>query len=379
MIRRVLLAGAGHAHAHVLKAWASAPVAGVELVVVSPYALAPYSGMVPSWLSGTYRFEDIVIDFPRLCEQAGARWIKAEVAGLDPQHQTLTLSNGECLQYDFLSLNVGSTLVPPSGAFRAQLLPMRPLADLHDRYEALLLQWRLDAGDQPLRVAAVGGGAAGFESLLAVLRRLRLERPDRVVHGALMTRSQTILPGYPPGAQRAALQCLREAGVDLQLETAWCDSIGDRSDWVLWATGAQPHAWQRDPMLVGGLAVSEQGFVQVDSHLQSVSHPNVFASGDCAQWVSPLPKAGVYAVRMGMVLAHNLQAALTDQPLKAYEPQSEFLSLLATADGKAIASRGRWSLSGRWAFWLKDYIDQEFIRRFSSLQLPSAQAQGNIR
>ena len=364
MTRRVVLAGAGHAHAHVLKAWAGSPVAGTELVVVSPHALAPYSGMVPGWLSGTYRFEDIVIDFPRLCERADARWIKAEVAGLDPQHQTLTLSNGACLQYDYLSLNVGSTLVPPSGAFRAQILPMRPLADLHDRYEELLSQWRLDAGDQPLRVTAVGGGAAGFESLLAVLRRLRLERPDRVVQGALITRSPTILPGYPLGAQRAALKCLQEAGVDLQLGTAWCDSIGDCSDWVLWATGAQPHAWQREPTLLGGLSVSEQGFVQVDSLLQSISHPNVFASGDCAQWVSPLPKAGVYAVRMGMVLAQNLQNVLTGGPLSAYEPQSEFLSLLATADGKAIASRGRWSLSGRWAFWLKDYIDRDFVRRF---------------
>ena len=62
MTRRVVLAGAGHAHAHVLKAWAGSPVAGTELVVVSPHALAPYSGMVPGWLSGTYRFEDIVID-----------------------------------------------------------------------------------------------------------------------------------------------------------------------------------------------------------------------------------------------------------------------------------------------------------------------------
>jgi len=52
---------------------------------------------------------------------------------------------------------------------------------------------------------------------------------------------------------------------------------------------------------------------------------------------------------------------------------------LATADGKAIASRGRWSLSGRWAFWLKDYIDRDFIRRFSSLELPYAQAKGDSR
>ena len=58
-MQRVILAGAGHAHAQVLQAWSQEPLAGVDLVVVSPQALAPYSGMVPGWLAGTYGFERI--------------------------------------------------------------------------------------------------------------------------------------------------------------------------------------------------------------------------------------------------------------------------------------------------------------------------------
>lgn len=379
MMRRLVLVGAGHAHAEVLKAWTNAPRAGVDLVVVSPHALAPYSGMVPGWLGGAYRFDEIVIDFARLCERAGARWIGARLDGVDPRSQRITLSNEECLRYDWLSLNVGSTLIPPGGDFRAQMLPMRPLAELRNRYEALLSHWRADRGDQPMRVVAVGGGAAGFESLLAVLRRLRRERPDRDVHGSLMTLGLHVLPGYPPAAQRAALRTLHEADVDVQLATAWCDTVGHSSDWVLWATGAQSHAWQRDPARRGGLAVSAEGYVRVDAHLRSVSHPNVFAVGDCAQWAKPLPKAGVYAVRMGPVLTHNLQAAIDERPLRSYEPQSVFLSLLATADGRAIASRGRWSLSGRWAWRVKDHIDRGFIRRYSAAASLSAQARKDDR
>lgn len=378
MTQRLVLVGAGHAHAQVLKAWAQTPRPEVDLVVVSPHALAPYSGMVPGWLSGVYRFNEIVIDFPRLCEQAGARWVSADLEGVDPQRQTLTLNNGECLRYDWLSLNVGSTGVPPSGMFRAQILPMRPLADLRDRYEALLSHWRSDTGDQPLRVVAVGGGAAGFESLLAVLRRLRYDRPDRVVQGSLMTRSLHVLPGYPAAARRAALRALREADVNVQLGAAWCDTVGQSSDLVLWATGAQPHAWQSDPARRGGLAVSVEGYVKIDTHLRSVSHPNIFAVGDCAQWAQPLPKAGVFAVRMGPVLTHNLQAALAQRPMQSYEPQTSFLSLLATANGQAIASRGRWSLSGRWVWRLKDHIDRGFIRRFSAADSLSVQAQGDM-
>lgn len=64
MTQRLVLVGAGHAHAQVLKSWAQTPRPEVDLVVVSPQALAPYSGMVPGWLSGVYRFNEIVIDFP---------------------------------------------------------------------------------------------------------------------------------------------------------------------------------------------------------------------------------------------------------------------------------------------------------------------------
>ena len=134
---------------------------------------------------------------------------------------------------------------------------------------------------------------------------------------------------------------------------------------MLWATGAEAHAWQLDPARRGPLAVSERGFVRIDAQLRSVSHPQVFAVGDCAEWAEPLPKAGVYAVRMGPVLAHNLRAALGQGSMMAYRPQRDFLALLATADGRAIASRGPFGASGRWAWRWKDRIDRGFLRRFA--------------
>lgn len=366
MTQRVILAGAGHAHAQVLQAWRDELLPGVELVVVSPHALAPYSGMVPGWLAGAYAYENIVIDFQALCRQAGARWVAASIDQLDADCQCVHLDNGESLHYDWLSLNTGSTLIPPKGDFSARVLSMRPLSQLRTDYGQLLEQWHRDDSTHTFQVTAVGGGAAGFESLLAVLRRLRTLRPDRPVQGALLTRGVELLPGYPAAARYKALQALKDADVTVQLGAAWCDAIGRSSDLVLWATGAQAHPWQHSEARRGSLAVSAEGFVLIDGGLRSVSHPNIFATGDCAQWQTPLPKAGVYAVRMGPVLAHNLQAALTAKPLQTYSPQPTFLTLLATADGSAIASRGRWCLSGRWAWRWKDQIDRRFIRRFTN-------------
>lgn len=369
-LKRLVLAGAGHAHAQVLLDWARAPVVGVELVVVSPEPLAPYSGMVPGWLSGAYRHDEIGIDFPGLCAAAGARWIESELDALDASRRVLRLSNGDALDYDLLSLNVGSTLNPPASS-GTEFLSMRPLSRLRPAYDAVLQRWTSDRAARPFNVTAVGGGAAGFESLLAVLARLRALRPDRTVQGSLVTRGATLLPGVSGAVRRAAVQALRRAGATLQPATAWSSAVARDSDLVLWATGAEAHRWQLDPARRGALAVSERGFVRVDDQLRSVSHPEVFAVGDCAEWASPLPKAGVYAVRMGPVLVHNLRAALGDGPnlghgdARRYRPQHQFLVLLATGDGRAIASRGRLGAQGRWVWRWKDRIDRRFVGQFA--------------
>ena len=366
-MKRLVLIGAGHAHAQVLKDWITLPVPGTELVVVSPTALAPYSGMVPGWLAGIYRFDEICIDFAALASAAGAQLVIDELAALEPHRRHVQLRGGASFGFDVLSLNVGSTLSPPTPAQGgARVLSLRPLGGLRKAWEALLADPSVTASDTPLRVTAVGGGAAGVEAVLAAVVRLRSLRPGRPVDGALLTRSSTLLPGMAPAARRLTRAALAAAGVTTQLGTASTDSVAASCDLLLWATGADAHAWQRDC----GLAVGPTGFIRVDERLRSVSHPQVYAVGDCAEWAKPLPKAGVYAVRMGPVLSRNLRAALGAGEAVSYTPQHRFLALLATADGSAIASWGRWSLHGRWVWRWKDRIDREFLRRFASARWP---------
>jgi pyridine nucleotide-disulfide oxidoreductase family protein len=365
-MKRLVLAGAGHAHALVLRQWAARPMDGVALTVCSPEPLAPYSGMVPGWLAGLYRFDQIVIDFPALARSAGARWVQGEVQAIDPDRRQLGLVGGGTLDFDVLSLNIGSTLRPPP-ARHARMLPLRPLAQLRQHYEPLVERWCADAGAAPWVVMAVGGGAAGFEALLAVLHRLRTLRPDRAVQGRLLTRGREVLPDMAPAARRAVRRALAQAAVTVQAGAGWDDAVDTGSDAVLWATGAEAHDVLRDPARRGALAVDDAGFVRIDAQLRSVSHPHVFAVGDCASWPGAgLPKAGVFAVRMGPVLGGNLRACLAGEParLAPYSPQRRFLALLATGDGRAIGSRGRFGAEGRWAWRWKDRIDRRFIGQF---------------
>ena len=362
MTQRLLLIGAGHAHAQVLRDWIDAPVPGVDLVLVSPSSLAPYSGMVPGWLGGVYGFDEICIDFAALAAAAGARLLIDELVSLDPDRRLAYLASGQVLGYELMSLNIGSTLRPPALAGPGQLLALRPLGELRQRWEALLSNPALAPRRQALRITAVGGGAAGVESLLAVMSRLRQRHPGQRVHGQLITRG-ALLPGMAAGARRAAMAALTAAQAQVLTGTAFdAASPQDAPDLLLWATGAQAHAWQA----ASGLAVSADGFIGINAQLQSLSHPQVLAVGDCAHWpANPLPKAGVFAVRMGPVLSHNLRALLFGQPLQRYQPQRRYLALLATADGRAIGAWGRLSAQGRCLWLWKNRIDRSFLARFA--------------
>lgn len=362
-MKRVVLVGAGHAHALVLQALRHTPLPNADILVISPQPLAPYSGMIPGWLAGRYALNEICIDFSRLCKAAGVRWLPGELYSLNPDNNCLQLTDGSRIDYDILSLNVGSTLYPPNPA----MLAMRPLGDLISRYQSLLGTWQSSQAKIPGKLTVVGGGPAGFETLLAIRARLVSLSPSTPVETTLITRSQEILPGHGWLARQLALRALKKATVKIRCSTQWAQSAPIRdNELVVWAAGAQAHSWQRDPARRGSLAVNEQNFVCVNTQLRSTSHPNIFAAGDCAALVQPVPKAGVYAVRMGPALTHNLMAMFSTCQALEFRPQKNYLALLNTSDGSAIASRNQLAARGAWAMRWKDRIDRRFVAHFQT-------------
>src|SRR5207253_8930642 len=48
-------------------------------------------------------------------------------------------------------------------------------------------------------------------------------------------------------------------------------------------------------------------------------------------------------------------------------PQRQALALIGTGDARAVASRGPFAAYGRSLWWLKDWIDRRWMRRYSEL------------
>ena len=374
----LLLIGGGHSHLFVLRQLAMKPLPGVRITLVTRDLDTPYSGMLPGYIAGHYRRDEAHIDLLPLARHAGARVIHEQIVGIDADHSRVLFASRPPLGYDLASVNIGSRPLSPPGAGGEQQFAVKPV-------DAFIAAWqrlerRLETATEPLRLAIVGGGAGGVELALSLdYRARRLGGTAQSLSIAILTDRERLLPGHAGRVGRIFEDILQQRSIEVHYRHRVKEFADGRlhgdfatpvaADYVVWVTHAAAPDWLQD----SGLALDERGFIAVDSCLQSLSHDNLFAAGDIAAVTDhPRPKSGVFAVRQGLPLAHNLRRRLLGRRPRPFTPQRQFLSLISTGDRYAIASRGGWTLQGRWCWWLKDRIDRRFVRRFSELPVMHA-------
>ncbi|MDH3519375.1 MAG: selenide, water dikinase SelD [Myxococcales bacterium] len=379
----LVLVGGGHAHVQVLRRVAMAPLPGVRLCVVLDRPVAVYSGMVPGCLAGDYAAHELEIDVLPLARRAGARVLLAAATGIDVKRRRIALEGRPPVVYDVASFDVGSGVrgldLP---GVREHALATRPIGHFVAHIEERLREAARDPGAPPLRIAVVGAGAAGLELACALRARLRTAQRAAQIH--LVSDSARVLEDQPPRISRRAARAVALRGVELHLgmRVAHVEAgvvffeDGGRlaCDEIVWATGAAPHAW----LAASALPVDARGFVRIESTLQVVGHPDLFAAGDCASYADHawVRKAGVYAVRQGPLLDANLRARLRGEGLRAQRPQRDFLTLLNLGGGEALAAKWGLAAQGRAVWRVKDWIDRRFVRRFQVLAADAAPAAG---
>lgn len=368
MTRRLLLIGGGHSHVEVIRRWGLAPEPGVSVTLVSPDRHTPYSGMLPGYIAGHYGHADCHIDLDAVCAAAGVTRVAATAGALDLGARVARCGQAPDQHFDLLSIDTGSTPVIAAIPGAAEHgIAIKPVAAFLQRWERLREQAR--AATRPLHIVVVGAGAAGVEVILAMQHRMAADGGH--ARFTLIGNEAVILGVHPRGVQRRFEVILRERGIGVRTGTtvaraesgALLLGSGERlpCDETVWVTGAAAPAWPR----ASGLRCDAAGFIAVDRHLQSLSHPGVFAAGDIASMAeSPRPKSGVYAVRQGPPLHDNLRRALRGEPLRTYDPQPRALALVSAGDRYAVASYGPLALGGRWVWMWKDRIDRGFMARY---------------
>jgi NADH dehydrogenase FAD-containing subunit len=367
---RLVLAGGGHAHCHVIRTL-NPQHEGFLGVLVSIEEHALYSGMLPGRIARQYTTDQVHIDLVELAARCGWLFLRGRVTSISRQEKRIhvlvkTRHDSKpqtlVLHYEALSIDVGSETRLPRGLETCQqpfVISTRPILKMETFMERFIQEWTETKARNgtPLRLVVMGGGAAGAELSFALLQRFHavgaraielywlVARPSslplrvqRLVEKLLQKRALTrVIPvardsvfRLEPGAAASEITTNQDLDPEqlnasesvARFVLSWSNASGQGrrlpGDLLVLATGAAAPAWlakQTD------LAVSDEGYVLVRPTLQSFSSDDVFAAGDCIAWgdesESFLPKAGVFAVRQAPVLSENLRRrlrALTQKP-----------------------------------------------------------------
>ncbi len=373
IFKDLVLVGGGHSHALVLRKWAMNPLPGVRITLISPQTMTPYSGMLPGLISGHYSFAETHIDLVKLSLWANIRFIQDSVTAIDAETNTLELANRPSLQFDAVSIDIGSTPNQQLEGSAEFSTPIKPISNFYQRWQQI--QQKAQQG-KIQSLAVVGGGAGSVEVIMAMAYKLKMLNISLQYH--LVTSSKEILSTYNHSVISRVKRQFKKYKINIHTSSRvkklsqgaiHCNN-GDTilTDEIIWCIQAAGSSWLKQSQL----ECDNAGFIKVRKTLQSLHYDHIFAAGDIACMVAtPRPKAGVYAVRQADILFDNLRATLLNTTLHEYEPQDGFLSLLALGEKQATGSKSIFSASGEWVWRWKNSIDVKFMNQFHQLPVLS--------
>ena len=366
MPKHLVLAGAGHAHVVTLTRIKEIIDLGHKVTVIGPAARHYYSGMGPGMLGGTYKAADISFPVRSMVENAGGTFVIDKVTGCDPKAREVFLQSGGKVPYDVISFNTGSAIpdkmVDPGAE---NLFRVKPIENLQAGRELILKIAR----QRQVRVGVVGGGPGALEvggNAWAAAREnggkgasVRIYAGSKFLHKA------------PNGVAHRARQVFNRRGIELiegvyvsKVETGKVSLLDGRSfdeDMIFLTTGVVP----RPIFGPSGLKTGPDGGLLVNDYLQCPAYPEIFGGGDCVFFKPmPLDKVGVFAVRQNPILYHNLVATLEGKEMTKFDPGGAYLLIYNLGASEGILHKWGLIFGGRPAFWVKDYIDRAFIKRF---------------
>ncbi|GHH19259.1 NAD(P)/FAD-dependent oxidoreductase [Streptomyces rubradiris] len=294
----------------------------------------------------------------------GVRLRLARVTGVDPERRTVAVADADGadgeLAYDTLLYALGS-----SAAHHGVPGVAEYAFDVAGLSSALRLRERLAGLGEGGTVLVVGEGLTGIEAATEFAE----SRPDLSI--TLAARGE-LGAWLSPKARRHLRRAFDRLGVTVHEHTGIeaveparaiaADGTSLAADVTVWAAGFAVH-----PLAAAsGLEVAGTGQIVVDRSMRSVSHPDVYAAGDCVHVTGdngrPLPMSCASAGYTAMQATASIVARLTggEVPTVALKYYGNHISLgrrdaiFQTVDGGA-RSRS-WYLGGRTAAWFKASI-----------------------
>jgi NADH dehydrogenase len=375
---RIVILGCGFGGLFSVRALAKAPVAITVVDRTNHHLFQPLlyqvatAGLAAPAIAEPIRRE--------LAQQKNVMVLLGEAQRVDAATRTVTLENGEALEYDRLIVATGAVdSYFGRDEWRAFAPGLKTLEDAFEIRRRILLAFEhAERERDPAKRAAwltfvvIGGGATGVEmaGTLAEIARHTLRGEFRRfdpgnARVVLVEGMDRVLPPYPPDLSERARRQLERLGVTVwvgkritKIDADGVELGGERLEarTVVWCAGVAA-----SPLgATLGVPLDRGGRVIVEPDLSVPGHPEIQVIGDLASLPAHEPRVpGVApaAKQMGRHAARNILAALAGHPTTPFRYR-DYGQLATIGRSKAVALFGRTRLWGwpAWITWLTAHV-----------------------
>lgn len=304
-----------------------------HITLIEPKDRFLFTPMMYELITDELKEWEIAPTYSSLIAGTNIAWQQTRAEAVDLHRQTVTITGGKDISYDYLVLATGADNRPVDiPGVDQHSLTFRSLEDAQ-RLKARLLQLvqaqaiHPQQGDQtPIYINVIGGGASGIE--LAGKVSDYLGRRGQIT---LIERGPTILKPFEKGLRRIGQKALARRQVSVLTETSVASVSADAvtvqmgeeerslpSHLTLWAVGTQPRPW------LGNQSVehNDRGQRLTRRSLQLLDYDNVFVLGDTADVrgsrQKTAPDTAQAAFQAASKVAANLAAITRGKPPKAF-------------------------------------------------------------
>lgn len=295
-----------------------------RVTVVDPWPWFEFSPNIHELISGYKTPDTLRFAKKTLISRAGHTLITEPVTAVSPEKQVVVTYSGIQLPYDYCILALGgqSNTHIVKGA-DSHTMPFKSV----DQCQAISERLKyLSRGKKPFSIVIAGGGFEGVEALGEILRKYKTAKGIQI---HIIEKQNRIMMGAPADVDREIRRLCVPYPVAFHtgstIKRVWKNSVdlADKtkipSQITIWTGGAQP------PKILyeSNLSTAEDQWANVNTALQHVNYPNVFAAGDVAGMPVPLSKQAYHALDMGKHAALNIIRLHAGKPLKTFQPSSK--------------------------------------------------------
>lgn len=349
-----------------------------EVTLINKHSYHYISTQLHKTGAGTAADEKIILNIPDLIDHNKIQFKQATVTSVNKDTQTVSLDNGEELQYDTLLISLGFDVdtfgIPgvKENAFtiRSYRSTKAIYHHIHNQFEA----YQKDQDSARLTFVVAGAGFTGVEmvgELIDVLPKLckQYNVPADQVKIINVEASTSLLPGFDEKAIAFTTNYMKKHGVEIMTSRKISECTPDSvildgtttipSKTLIWSGGVRGNRLleKMDLPIV-------RGRIEVDECLRVKGYKNIFCLGDASAFITKenkqlLPTAQV-AIQQAQLCGKNIAASIRGEELKEFEYHHK--GTVASIGIKAAVGKvGPISMSGLFAAFMKQVIEIRYL------------------